>query len=171
MKIRQYSYFELASPVVSADELTIRLGVEPDEVEIKGTTRARGRVRGLHAWKIEDSVDGAIDDQIGRLIDRLEPARAQLISMASDPDIWSRLQVVRYYHDPDGVHYAPGGALIDRVREWPRSLGWNLSVPTLAFLASTATSLDVDEYDLSPTDEDAGERRPGPNILNCRIPR
>ncbi|MFD7845487.1 DUF4279 domain-containing protein [Nocardia sp. NPDC059764] len=156
MKIRQYSYFQLVSSVVSAAEMTIRLGVEPDEVEVKGTTRAGGRVRGVHTWRIEDSVEGAIDDQIERLIDRLEPGRAQLIAMTSDPDIWSRLSVVRYFHDPDGVHYAPGGTPIDEVRDWPRPLGWNLSVPTLQFLTSTATSLDVDEYDLSPTDEDAG---------------
>lgn len=150
MKIRQFSYFELASPVVSAADLTIRLGVEPDLFEVEGTVSERGRVRGLHTWRISDSIDGAIDEQIERLIDRLIPGRAQLITMASDPDIWSRLQVVRRYHDPDGVHYAPAGTPIDRVREWPRPLGWNLSVPTLEFLSMTATSLDVAEYDFSP---------------------
>ncbi|WP_169815490.1 DUF4279 domain-containing protein [Nocardia yamanashiensis] len=155
VKIRQYSYFELASPVVSAADLTIRLGVEPDQIEVKGSVGVRGRARGLHSWRISDSVDGAVDEQIERLIARLAPGRAQLTSMASDPEIESRLQVVRYFHDPDGVHYAPAGTPIDGVREWPRPLGWHLPVSVIEFLSSTATSLDVDEYDFSPDEQDA----------------
>ncbi|MEV0551787.1 DUF4279 domain-containing protein [Nocardia salmonicida] len=154
MKIRHYSYFELASTIVSVAELTICLGVEPDHLEVKGTTNARGRVRMLHTWRISDDREGAVDEQLERLIDRLKPGRTQLIALASDADIWSRMQVVRYYHDPDGVHYAPAGTPSDQVSEWPRPLGWHLSVPTLEFLSLTATSFDVDEFDLSPDEED-----------------
>ncbi|MEV4158371.1 DUF4279 domain-containing protein [Nocardia salmonicida] len=73
MKIRQYSYFELASTIVSAAELTIRLGVEPDQLAVKGTTNARGRVCRLHSWRISDDLGGAVDEQLERLIVRLEP--------------------------------------------------------------------------------------------------
>ncbi|MFG1771619.1 DUF4279 domain-containing protein [Nocardia salmonicida] len=94
MKIRQYSYFELASTIVSAAELTIRLGVEPDQLAVKGTTNARGRVCRLHSWRISDDLGGAVDEQLERLIVRLEPGRTQLTALASDADVWSRMASV-----------------------------------------------------------------------------
>ncbi|WP_194815471.1 DUF4279 domain-containing protein [Nocardia sp. XZ_19_385] len=146
MKVRQYSYFKLQSTTLSPVELTARLLVEPDEFEVKGSLGRRGRLRGWHIWKIIEETNEAVDDQIQCLIDRLAPARTQLLALAADPDIDSVLQIVRYFHDPDGVHYAPAGTPFDRVREWPRPLGWHLPRPVLEFLASTGTELDVDEY-------------------------
>ncbi|MFE3189455.1 DUF4279 domain-containing protein [Nocardia sp. NPDC059240] len=149
MKVRQYCYFAVETTMTSASMMTAFLGIEPDVAHTKGDLTASGRARGLNVWKIVEETNDPIDDQIGRLIDRLAPCRPQLVKWAEDQDISSRLQIVRYYHDPDGSHGAPGGTPIEEARKWPRPLGWHLSVEVLQFLSSTSTDLDVDEYDLS----------------------
>ncbi|WP_433566846.1 DUF4279 domain-containing protein [Nocardia sp. CA-151230] len=157
MKVRQYCYFAVDSAMTPTSTMTALLGIEPDVAHTKGDLTASGRVRGLNEWRIVEETNDAIDDQIQRLIDRLAPCRPQLVKWAEDQDISSRLQIVRYYHDPDGSHGAPGGTQIGEARKWPRPLGWHLSVEVLQFLSSTSTDLDVDEYDFSPDEVDTNE--------------
>ncbi|MFI6214949.1 DUF4279 domain-containing protein [Nocardia brasiliensis] len=149
MRTRQYCYFALKSDTLSAVEMAARLQMDPDEVMVVGSRSAEHRIPCCHAWKIIRRSTESVDDQIAHLIDRLNPVRARLVSLTSDPDVSSVLQVVRYFHDPEGVHAALGGASTDRRREGPRPLGWHLSLPALEFLSSLRTELDVDEYDFS----------------------
>ena len=53
MRLRQYVYFALKSEEVSAAEITARLGVEPDEVVVRGSRQTDRFVRPVcHIWKI-----------------------------------------------------------------------------------------------------------------------
>ncbi|MFB8005865.1 DUF4279 domain-containing protein [Nocardia sp. NPDC056000] len=154
MKTRQYCYFKVHSFNLSTADLTARLGIAPDEQPGRISRSARKAVDRSGDWRIVRTSDESIDDQIQHLIDRLNPIRDKVISLCREEDVYSVMQVVRYFHDPDGVRAAPGGTPSSEVRNWPRPLGWNLSVPVLEFLTSTGSSLDVDEYDLSGAEDE-----------------
>lgn len=152
MKVKQYCYFAVKSEIVSAAEISMRLGMEADAVVVMGS-KVPGLVPRCHSWKLverdaERDSDG-IGDQIQRLVDRLSPIRSRLITLTANPDVSSVMQVVRYSDDPEGVRAAPGGTPADQMGQWSRPLGWHLSLPTIEFLSSTRTELDVDEYDCS----------------------
>ncbi len=93
--------------------------------------------------------DESVADQIQHVVDRLETIRSGLVSLCAEDEIGSMMHVVRYFHDPDGVREPPGGTSWEQARQWPRPLGWHLSMPVLEFLSATRTELDVDEYDCS----------------------
>ncbi|MEU2258399.1 DUF4279 domain-containing protein [Nocardia xishanensis] len=149
VKTRQYCYFKVECPTLSTGDLTVRLGMEPDEVPARTRRSARAVARNGAEWRIVRASDESVDDQIQHLVDRLDPIRAELVSLCAEDDVHSVMQVVRYFHDPDGVQAAPGGTAWTEARHWPRPLGWNLSVPVLDFLSSARTALDVDEDLLS----------------------
>ncbi|MFX0578163.1 DUF4279 domain-containing protein [Nocardia nepalensis] len=149
VKISQYCYFSVRSTSLSAIEMARRLGMEPDNVLVMGSRSPERVLPRFHAWQIVRRSDESVDDQIRHLVDRLESVRAALVSLCSDDEVSSVMQVVRYFGDPDGVEAAPDDTTWERAQERPRPLGWHLSLPVLQFLASTRAELDVDEYDLS----------------------
>ncbi|MEV0294853.1 DUF4279 domain-containing protein [Nocardia sp. NPDC050710] len=158
VKISQYCYFSVRSTSLSAAEMTARLGMQPDEVLVMGSRSPERVLPRFHAWKIVCRSDESVDDQIRHLVDRLEPIRAELVSLSAD-DVSSVMQVVRHFGDPNGVEAVPEGTAWDRAQDWPRPLGWHLSLPVLDFLLATRTELDVDEYDLV---DDGDGREPYP---------
>ncbi|MFI5782624.1 DUF4279 domain-containing protein [Nocardia sp. NPDC051570] len=154
MKIRQYCYFSVRSTSLSAADMTAQLGMQPDEVLVMGS-RSRERVLPrCHTWKIVCRSGESVDDQIQHLMDRLEPIRAELVSLCADDDVSPAMQVVRHFGDPDGIEVAPDGTAWDQAQDWPRPLGWHLSLSMLDFLVSTRAELDVDEYDSSDDEDD-----------------
>lgn len=153
MKTRQYCYFALKSDSLSAAEITRRLGMEADEVLVKASRSSEHVLPRCHSWKLVRRSDESVDEQIQHLIDRLKPVRSRLISLCSETGIAAVMQVVRYFHDPDGVQAAPGGTSWEQAQHWPRPLGWHLSMSVVEFLSATRAELDVDEYDLGD-DED-----------------
>ncbi|WP_405165587.1 DUF4279 domain-containing protein [Nocardia sp. NBC_01499] len=153
VKTRQYCYFALKSVTLSAADMTVRLGMEPDEVLVMGSRSPECVVPRCHSWKIVRRSDESVDEQIQHLVDRLDPIRAGLVSLCADDEISPVMQVVRYFHDLEGVQAAPGGTTWEQARPWPRPLGWHLSISVIDFLSSTRTGLDVDEYDFSDEDD------------------
>ncbi|GAA5103322.1 hypothetical protein GCM10023319_71050 [Nocardia iowensis] len=149
MKTRQYCYYALTSDTLSAAEITVRLGMEPDRVLVMGSRSPEHVIPRCHAWEIVRRSDESVDAQIHGLVERLDPIRSKLVSLCAQDVVSSVLRVVRYFHDPDGIEAAPGGTSWEQAQQWPRPLGWHLSMPVLEFLSSTRTELDVDEYDFS----------------------
>ena len=142
MRVEQFSYFALKSLTVSAAEMTRRLGVEPDEVLVRGSRHPEHDVPRVHAWKIVRRGDEAVDDQVRHLVERLLPIRDELVRLTADAEVVAVMQVVRYFnHD--------GAADAEKA-----PVGWGLSAQTLAFLADVRAGIDVDEYDyVHPSDE------------------
>ena len=152
MKTLQYSYFALKSTALSADDITDRLLLQPDEVTVMGSKDPEHGVPRCHAWTIVRRTDESVDGQVRHLVDRLNPVLPRLIALVSGSDASPVMEVVRYFHHEQGVQGPPDG--FPPRPGHPRPLGWSLPPSTLAFLASTGTMLDVDEYDLSDEEHD-----------------
>ncbi|MFG1838589.1 DUF4279 domain-containing protein [Micromonospora sp. NPDC049175] len=139
MRVHQYAYFSLRSDQLSAREMATRLGMEPDETSVKGSRRANPPVPRVHSWRVMCRDSGlTVDEQVDRLIDRLEPIADEIAALVRAIDesegegLTSTLQVVRYFGDDDGAQH--------------QRLGWHLDRRAVAFLQRTGAELDVDEY-------------------------
>jgi ribosomal protein S18 acetylase RimI-like enzyme len=142
VRLEQYSYFALKSLTVPAAEITRRLGLEPDEVRVRGSRNPERDVPRAHAWKIVRRSAEPVDDQVRHLVDRLLPVRDELVRLTADPEIAAVMQVVRYFNH-DGAAYSERAPV-----------GWGLEPGTVAFLADVRAWLDFDEYDhVHPPDE------------------
>jgi hypothetical protein len=139
MRIRQYVYFALRSRELSATEMATRLGLEPDEVLLRGSRQPDPPVPVSHAWKI---------------VCRLTPYTEKIAELAAElttregEQSGARLSVVRYFGSDDGEEEEPSGPA-DPFQKLPgqhQLLGWTLSRETMRFLLATGSSLDVDEY-------------------------
>ncbi|KJS61981.1 DUF4279 domain-containing protein [Streptomyces rubellomurinus] len=162
MFISQYAYFGLSSLNMSAAEMTAVLGIEPDEIAVRGSRFTEPKVVPvLHRWKIVCREPGlSVDEQVARVVARLEPyvdAIAALTRKLDAEDCQGGssavLEVVRMFNDEDGQDRLASAP--PELIEGPGLLGWHLGRDVLAFLHATGAALDVDEYDYTPdpTDE------------------
>ncbi|MEV0336797.1 DUF4279 domain-containing protein [Nocardia sp. NPDC050717] len=122
---------------MAASTMTERLRIDPDEVAVLGSKSMEHRIPRSHRWKIVRRSSESIDEQLEQLVDRLEPFRHQLTSLLGEPGVHASMQVLRHYGDPDGVHGAPDGTPFTECQDWPRPLGWHLSLRVLRFLVAT----------------------------------
>ncbi|MEV6370420.1 DUF4279 domain-containing protein [Micromonospora musae] len=109
MLISQYAYFKLASVRVSAAEISARLGVEPDEVRVRGSRLAQPPRPATHMWQVVCREPGLmVDEQIKQIVDRLYPHADRIGALAAERDRIdggpgaSTLQVVRVFEHPNG---------------------------------------------------------------------
>ncbi|MFI6458154.1 DUF4279 domain-containing protein [Streptosporangium amethystogenes] len=151
MEVDQYVYFALKSERMSAAEMTARLGLEADEITIRGSRRSEPPRPAVHIWKISIPRSSLpIDDMITALVDRLEPYALAIGALAEEldrdePGHTAVLQVVRFFGEDEEDE--------DSAEEWmtevptrPRPLGWHLDRRVLDFLQTTRAEIDVDEY-------------------------
>jgi hypothetical protein len=146
MRTLQYCYFALKSELISAEDITDRLRMRPDEVKVMGSRDPERRLPRCHAWKIVRRSTESVDEQIEHIVSRLSPVHPGLVALVAEGDVSPVLQVVRYFHHEQGVQTS---SEVASAEPQPRPLGWNLSLPVLDFLTSVRAMLDVDEYDLS----------------------
>lgn len=151
MRLRQYVYFALKSEEVSAAEITASLGVEPDEVVVRGSRQTDRFVRPVcHIWKIVcREPNMTVDEQIDQVLGRLLPSADRIGELAAEPGraderpISSVLQVVRYFGDEDEDSTAQ---VEQESPEQHNLFGWHVGAEVLDFLRRTHAGLDVDEY-------------------------
>ncbi|MEV0725354.1 DUF4279 domain-containing protein [Micromonospora purpureochromogenes] len=155
MIISQYAYFALSSHRVSAAEITARLGMEADEIVVRGSRLASPARPASHRWKITCRKPGlTVDEQINRIVDRLFRHAERIGELAVELDIIngapgaSMLQVVRVFEHPDGEE-EDRTSPVEGLQKLPgqhRLLGWHIDARVLEFLRLTRAELDVDEY-------------------------
>jgi hypothetical protein len=155
MRIRQYAYFALFSRLTSAEQITARLGIEPDEITVRGSRRAEPAIPVNHSWDIVcREPDLSVDEQVSRVLDRLRDHVDGIAELAQclrteDPEHGGAvLEVVRYLNDDEDDGSAPADH--PDAPEAPNLLGWHLGRDVLDFLTTTGAVLDVDEYDMTP---------------------
>lgn len=143
MRVHQYVYFSLRSDHMPAHEMTARLGLGADEVSVKASKRESPPVPRVHAWRVVCRDSGlTLEEQIDRVIDRLEPFADEIAALAREIDasegegITGTLQVVRYLNDDGDAEEGPQH----------QRLGWHLDRRVLNFLHHTGAEFDVDEY-------------------------
>ncbi|MEW2330033.1 DUF4279 domain-containing protein [Micromonospora chersina] len=155
MLISQYAYFKLASVRVTAAEITARLGIDPDEVSVRGSRLAQPPRPATHMWQIVCREPGlTVDEQIKHIVDRLSPHAERIGALAAELDRIdgepgaSVLQVVRVFEHPDGEQEDLTSPVEDfeKLPGQHQLLGWHLDSQTLEFLRLTRAELDVDEY-------------------------
>lgn len=155
MRVDQYVYFSLRSDHMPVREIAGRLGMEPDEISVKASKRVDPPVPCVHAWRLVCRDGGlTLDEQIDRLIERLEPFADEIAALAREIDasegegITGTLQVVRYFNDDggEGESPQPNGTDLVRLPGQHQRLGWHLDRRVLEFLHRTGAELDVDEY-------------------------
>ncbi|QFY05898.1 DUF4279 domain-containing protein [Nonomuraea phyllanthi] len=154
MRVRQYVYFAMKSDILSAVEMSARIGLEPDEAMVQGR-RSRQPLRpAMHVWKIACRDPGlTVDEMISRVVDRLEPFSEAVGGLVEELNrghsgSCAVLQVVRYYGDEEGEVEdlrSPDPAF-EKVPGQHQLLGWHLDGRVLRFLVSARAELDVDEY-------------------------
>lgn len=146
--IRQYVYFSIGSETITADEMTNRLGVQPDRATVRGSQRAEPPVIPIrHGWSIYAvEQNAAVDGQIAQVLARLLPHEAAIGVLVSGlgSSGSAELQVVRRFSDPEGEE--------ERREAFGQHqlLGWHLDRDTVGFLLAVGASLDVDEHDMAP---------------------
>ncbi|MCX4755396.1 DUF4279 domain-containing protein [Kitasatospora purpeofusca] len=152
MSLNQYVYFAIASVGTTADEITQLLGVEPDEVTVRGSTATSPHVIPFcHVWKVVCREPGLpVDEQIGQVIGRLRPRMEALTDLtarlaAEEGPGGTILQVERFFNRRDE---RPSGSPDDT-----NLFGWRLDRAVVNFLAATGADLDVGEYDMMPSDD------------------
>jgi hypothetical protein len=147
VSLTQYVYFAISSVGTTADEITQLLGVEPDEVTVRGTLSTSLHIIPFcHVWKVVCREPGLpVDEQIDQVIGRLRPHMEVLTDLTTRLGPGSAiLQVNRWFNLHDDQ---PSGSSDDT------HLGWHLDRAVLDFLAATGADLDVSEYDMTPSDD------------------
>ncbi|MEW2468515.1 DUF4279 domain-containing protein [Streptomyces sp. NPDC046994] len=152
MSLTQHVYFAISSVGTTADDITQLLGVEPDEVTVRGSlTTSPHTIPFCHCWKVFCREPGLpVDEQIDQVIGRLRPRMEALTNLTTrlateEGPGGAILQVQRYFNRHDEQ---PSGSPDDT-----NLFGWHLDRAVVDFLAATGADLDVGEYDMTPSDD------------------
>ncbi|MGX6606060.1 DUF4279 domain-containing protein [Micromonosporaceae bacterium Da 78-11] len=147
MLIRQYAYFALRSERTAATDIAARVGLEPDQVMVRGSKRADPVLPVSHAWQIVCRLPGLpVDDLITHLLDRLEPFADEIGRLVTEGDVHACMQVVRHFDEGEDEDLSTGVDGLVKLAGQHQLLGWHLNRRTLNFLTATNADLDVDEY-------------------------
>lgn len=152
VRISQYAYFSLSSETVTAATITGSLGIEPDEIKVRGARDAARVIPRAHEWRVTARRDNcSVNDMVSELLQRLDPVIEKIATIVREMPVQARLQLVRVFDDPEGVE-DEGTTPEMAARGWEKLdgqhhlLGWRLDRQTLAYLERTDAELDVDEY-------------------------
>jgi len=154
MKIAQRVYFALSSVSTTASEITARVGVEPDELAVRGSKRTTPTVVPLeHSWSIHcRHRKWPLDLQIAEVLDRVTPIADRVQHLVHQGDVTAHLVIVRNLDDEDGEEEAfdpsitEDGQLLEKLGGQHQLLGWHLTPEKLQLLASLHAGITADEY-------------------------
>lgn len=155
----QWVHFDLVSEQVSAATITGIVGIEPDELMVRGSKRSQPPLPAVHSWSLTCRGAGlALDDQVELILDRVRPIQSALRDLVRSTDVEARLVFVRYFDDEDGedgedgedevfeASITPDGKQLERLPGQHQLLGWTLPTQSLALLASIDAWIWADEY-------------------------
>ena len=126
------------------------MGLAPDRALVRGSRTADPPRPRFHVWEIRCDESGLrIDEQIERVIVRVEPIRTAIRDLVAEPgDVRAWLQMVRYFHAEDGdeevIDETPEGLV--KLSGQHQLLGWHVDRRVLSFLSDIGADLDADEY-------------------------
>jgi Domain of unknown function (DUF4279) len=158
VRLRQYVYFSLWSDSITPDELTARIGIEPDCIHVRGSRfPGPNPVPRHHMWEVRcDEHNMKMDAQIESVLGRIAPAQEAIREVITEhDDVSGRLKAGRFFGDEKGdapiVTRRADGEIVDT----GSIFGWGMSVEALGFLAHVGAYLDIDEYDMLDDEDDS----------------
>jgi Domain of unknown function (DUF4279) len=153
VRISQRVYFSIWSETLPAAEMTGYLGIEPDELGVRASRRSEPPIPVGHSWSLHCRERGLkLDEQIGKVLQRVEPIKQRLLDLAAGQDVDYRLIIVRYLDDDDGEEeeflaaITKDGKLLEGVPGQHQLLGWVLTPDQMTLLASIRCPIVADEY-------------------------
>jgi hypothetical protein len=117
-----------------ASEMAARLGLEPDEISVRGADLVDPPVPSSHEWKVTcRDPEISVDEQVNRLMARLTPFASEISKLAEDLERndcgGARLRIVRHANRSDDEP----------------DTGWRLDRDVVRFLQLTRADVTVDE--------------------------
>jgi hypothetical protein len=83
--MRRHLHFSIASRYMTAAEITVRVGIEPDEVAILGSLQQWPPIPAAHAWTITCQNAGLDpDEQLVRILARLAPRMDTVLELCAE---------------------------------------------------------------------------------------
>jgi hypothetical protein len=151
LRIRQHAYFNIKSDVLDAAAITARLGVDPDDVLVRGARQVDPPRPAVHMWAVRCDERGLrVDEQVAVVLARLRPVEPRLVALAAESDCSFALTIVRDFNDAEGdgerEEFSPPEDRVQKLSGQHQLLGWALDEPDVAFLARVGAFIDVDEY-------------------------
>jgi hypothetical protein len=153
MRLRQYVYFAIRSDTVTADQVTAALGLQPDQVMVRGSKDPERVIPCQHGWDLKCDEPGLkVDEQLDIVMQKMTPAIPALLALLDrEPDITTHVQVVRYLETDEEDDYVPpvvthNGVELELAGGQHLLLGFGFGVAAMAFLHRTRATVDVDEY-------------------------
>lgn len=132
-KVHQYCYFWISSEVVTAEQITSQVGMEPDSITVRGSRQTEPRALPIeHSWMVKCGRHARIDEQVSEVLDRVRPAAQAIRVLTAREDVDAGLMMVRYFDDPDEGGYD--------------AMGWMLEPAQIVLLADMGAQIQADEY-------------------------
>ena len=130
MPNRQYASFGFWSRRMPASEMAARLGLDPDEISVRGADLIDPPVPASHEWKVTcRDPEISLDEQVERLMQRLTPFASEISELAEhlerDDCGGARLRIVQHADEHE--------------------LGWRLDREVVRFLELMHADVTVDE--------------------------
>jgi hypothetical protein len=152
VRISQYVYFGLWSETIPASEMTAVVGLEPDDVQVRGSWQAEPPIPRGHYWRIECRERGlCVDEQMERVLARISGHATAIRSLVDTGDVRATLEVVRNFNDENGEEDRYEDYFVEEGGD-PKEggqhylLGWALAPEHMQLLLTLGAHLDVDEY-------------------------
>ena len=150
MRIHQYAHFHIGSDVLTPDQITATLLIEPTSVSWQGSRSTEPLVPRTNRWQYKATGAGLVDDLVRELLGVFEPLRAPLQELTANGACSIEIRFMRSFGDPDGVEEDEGltdlpGNLV-RLEGQHQLLGFHLDTNLMARLVELGCALDFDEY-------------------------
>jgi hypothetical protein len=152
VRVRQYASFAIHSDHLSPDEITRRVGIEPDRVAVRGSKGADPIRPVTHLGRVESGLtrDLRIDDHLDVLVLRLWDAADRLREVIDGSRTSAGLVIVRQFgtEAAEEIDVARRGVPegFERLSGQHPLLGFHLDERTMSFLSHINACVDVDEY-------------------------
>lgn len=147
MHARQHLHFSITSRHVTASEITDRLGMQPDEIAVRGSRLAHPVTPPAHAWTITCKQPGlSVSNQLIQIVARLRTILTRVTALSAelaeaDPEHGGAcLELVTYLEDHAVDAETPPEEPIDPLQQWA------LEREILHFLLTTTPAFDLDIY-------------------------
>ena len=103
VRIRQYAHFDVGSEVITPEQVTGALLLEPTKISRRGSRSTDPMIPRINLWRYRALGQGCVDELIRELVDLFEPRRDQLVTLTTDESSWYGISIMRSLDDPTAL--------------------------------------------------------------------